>query len=233
MSRQLALSLRLPSDAGFDNFLPGDNQEALSAVRAAANGRGERFVTLWGGEGCGKSHLLQAACRLADEKRRPAFYLSLANTPRPEPELLSGMEKMGLIAIDDIDAIAGQADWEEALYQLYNGIREHLGFLLVTCRTPLTQLPLKLPDLKSRLSWGPIYRLMPLEDGEKAAVIRNAAQQKGLALPEETLHFLITRHSRNLSNLLKLLDRLDQASLEAKRKLTLPFVRRYLDNQDS
>ena len=226
--RQLALALKLPTDAGFNNFLPGPNLETLEAVKQLSLGKGEHFLTLWGHTGTGKSHLLQAACRDADRHQRSAFYLSLAASELPPPELLTGMETMDLVAIDDIDAISGNREWEEALYQLYNAIREGGGELLVSSSLPLNEIPLSLPDLKSRLSWGPIYHLNPLADHDLATVLRSQAEQIGLTLQDEILKFLLTREQRDLSKLLDLLNQLDQASLEAKRKLTLPFVREWL-----
>ena len=228
MTRQLALPLRLITDAGFEDFIPGENGEAAAAVRAAAEAGGERFLSLWGGEGCGKSHLLQAACRLADHLGQAAFYLSPKSTPLPGPELLQGLEMLDLVAIDDIDTLAGQPAWEEALYQLYNAIRQQNGRLLAAFRPPLAQLPLGLPDLKSRLGWGPSYRLHPLSDSDKGHVLQRAASQRGLSLPGDTLNYLLTHYSRDLPHLLDLLDQLDQASLEAQRRLTLPFVRQWL-----
>lgn len=228
MSRQLALGLRLSSEPCFDHFIPGENREALAAVRAAASGEGERFLSLWGEAGCGKSHLLQAACLSADGGGQRAFYLRLSHIPRAEPDLLLDLQAFDLIAIDDLDAIAGQATWEEALYRLYNDVRGNSGRLLTAFRPPLAGLPLGLSDLKSRLGWGPSYRLTPLNDDDKGKVLRLAAGQRGLGLPDETLAYLLTHYSRDLTRLLHLLDRLDQASLEAKRRLTLPFVRQWL-----
>ncbi|MBU0500121.1 MAG: DnaA regulatory inactivator Hda [Gammaproteobacteria bacterium] len=228
MSRQLALPLRLIGDIGFEGFLAGENAEAVAVLKAAAQGEGEHFLSLWGGTGCGKSHLLQAACRLADRSDHSAFYLSLAEAPQSDPVLLQGLEGMDLVAIDDIDRIAGDPAWEEALYRLYNAIRQAGGRLLVAFRPPLAELPIGLPDLKSRLAWGPAYRLLPLGDADKGQVLQRAAVQRGLSLPDETLNYLMHHYSRDLPELLRLLDRLDQASLEAQRRLTLPFVRQWL-----
>jgi len=60
--KQLLLNIQPPAAPGFDNFIVGQNQEALASVRSVlADATTTRFVYLWGESGSGKSHLLLAA----------------------------------------------------------------------------------------------------------------------------------------------------------------------------
>ncbi|HWU66815.1 MAG TPA: DnaA/Hda family protein [Methylophilus sp.] len=60
--KQLLLNIQPPAAPGFDNFIVGQNQEALASVRSVlADAATTRFVYLWGESGSGKSHLLLAA----------------------------------------------------------------------------------------------------------------------------------------------------------------------------
>lgn len=60
--KQLLLNIQPPAAPGFDNFIAGQNLEALSSLQAVLHGHAPtRFVYLWGAPGSGKSHLLLAA----------------------------------------------------------------------------------------------------------------------------------------------------------------------------
>jgi DnaA family protein len=51
---------------------------------------------------------------------------------------------------------------------------------------------------------------------------------RGLDLPVETANYLLTRRKRDMASLYALLDRLDLESLNAQRRLTIPFVKTVL-----
>ena len=86
-------------------------------------------------------------------------------------------------------------------------------------------LPIKLADLQSRLSWGPVFHLQELNDENKIAALQLRAKTRGFELTEEVGLFLIRRSARDMPSLFALLERLDEASLAKHRKLTIPFVR--------
>ena len=232
MSGQLPLGLRLSEDATLDNFVTGSNREAVSAVRNAVLGEGDRFLTLWGESGSGKSHLLQAACHQAAVHNLSTSYLSLSQASELSPEMLEGLEALQLICLDDLDQIAGQLQWEESLHHLYNGVRDNNGLLIAASRQPTHETSFSLADLKSRLSWGPSFHLQPLSDDDKAIVLQHSAQTRGLTLPEEVARYLLTRFSRDMHTLILMLDKLDKASMAEQKKLTIPFLKKQLANQD-
>ncbi|MFN2310099.1 MAG: DnaA ATPase domain-containing protein, partial [Gammaproteobacteria bacterium] len=151
---QLALALRLPATSQFDNYVAGPNPEALAAVRQLAQTAVPGMLFLTGAAGTGKTHLLQAACRAAEA---PGAYVPLKALAGHEPAVLEGLEQYPLVAIDDVQAIAGQTAWEEALFHLYNRLRDAGGRLLSAASLAPEQLALHLPDLRSRLAWGALY----------------------------------------------------------------------------
>ena len=67
------------------------------------------------------SHLLQAAC--ADRVQRSAIYLPLAEHDGLQPEMLDGLERLELVALDDVDRVAVSAEWNQALFRLINGLQ--------------------------------------------------------------------------------------------------------------
>ncbi|MGY8818503.1 MAG: DnaA ATPase domain-containing protein, partial [Pseudomonadales bacterium] len=116
---QLPLGIRLRDDATFANFYPGANAAALGYVErvcSPAAGWSDELIYLWGGTGVGRSHLLQAACLRVEQRGELAVYLPLAEVAEYGPALLDDLEQSELVCLDDLDAIAGDPVWEEALF---------------------------------------------------------------------------------------------------------------------
>ncbi len=228
MSLQLPLGLQLRPSLTLGNFYPGGNLTALRVVEQITSDNSEPYVYLWGGRGVGKSHLLQAACQRVHELDQPAGYISCRQLGEFQPSLLEGFEQMALVCIDDIEELGGRAEWELALFRLFNLLRDLGGRLLVSADRPQPELPVALADLKSRLCWGPGFRLMPLGDADLSGAFIHLARGRGLELQEEAAQFILRRSPRDLHSLQRLLDALDRASLAAQRRLTVPFLREIL-----
>jgi DnaA family protein len=226
---QLPLGLRLPAASRFDNFVPGVNREALAAVEQLTMDTTPAVVFIAGATGSGKTHLLQAACRAVETRGESAVYVPLATFSILNPGILEGLEQYSLSAIDDVHNIAGQPDWEEALFHLYNRLREAQGRLLAAASAPPEHLKLELPDLRSRLGWGAVYALQLPDDAVRLQILALRAQGCGLDLPDETARYLLRRCPRDLPALIALLEQLDHAALTAQRRLTVPFVKAVLE----
>ena len=229
MNDQLVLGLQLRDSARFSNFVAGNNQELLGQLQRLAEVTGFGQLLCWGPPGTGKTHLLQAVCHQVTEHNRTAAYLSLDDSAGLPPELLEGWENHALVCLDNIQAIAGQADWEEAVFHLYNRLRDTQHSLIVSASLAPAQLPLSLPDLRSRLGAGLVYQLQPLTDEQSLEALQLRARLRGLELPDDTGRYLLKRVPRDLPALMGLLEQLDAASLAAQRRLTIPFAKTVLD----
>ncbi|MBU1192167.1 MAG: DnaA regulatory inactivator Hda [Gammaproteobacteria bacterium] len=227
---QLPLGLRLPAASRFDNFVAGPNRETVTAIEQLTLDRTASVLFITGAAGSGKTHLLQAACRAVETGGEAAVYLPLTTFSTMNPGILEGLEHYALIALDDVQAIAGQVDWEEALFHLYNRLREAQGRLLAAAAAPPDQLNIELPDLRSRLGWGAVYALQLPDDAMRLQILALRAQACGLELPDETARYLLRRCPRDLPALIALLERLDHAALAAQRRLTVPFVKAVLES---
>jgi DnaA family protein len=114
-----------------------------------------------------------------------------------------------------------------ALFNRINEARQSGGRVLAAGNAPPAQLPLR-EDLKSRLAWGLVYQVKTLSDDERSTYLRAEAARRGMQLPEEVITYLLRRMRRDLRSLTAVLDRLDQASLELKRPITLALLRETL-----
>lgn len=225
MPRQLSLSLQLPASARFDNYVASENGAAYNAVQQLVAAQEAASLYLAGAAGTGKTHLLQAACRSVQACGQQAAYLPLAELARLSPALLEGLEDFTLLALDDLQGCAGQAEWEEAIFHLYNRTRAAGGRLLFAAREAPERLPLALADLRSRLSWGGVFALQMPSDETRCQILIQHAAERGLELSDDSATYLLRRCTRDLPSLLQVLERLDQAALNAQRRLTVPFIR--------
>ena len=222
---QLTLDLFKTAHHDFASFLPAANSEALRAVQEWSARAGTRILHLRGGPACGKSHLLQAAIEAVAPTAARAMYVPLRELFPDGEQLLDDLDSIDMIALDDIDVCAGHAGWERRLFNLYNAVHASDRRLLWSARVAPA---FALPDLASRLKASLIYQLHELGDGGKAAVLRARARDRGLALPETVVEFIMLRERRDLATLVTLLDELDTVALAQGRALTVPFVREVL-----
>ncbi|MEO6079919.1 MAG: DnaA regulatory inactivator Hda [Steroidobacteraceae bacterium] len=222
--RQLPLGMRLQDRAVFASFLAGGNALAVAAAEQLVAARGDSLLYLHGSAGTGKSHLLQAICTAVPA----AAYFPLAQLLEFGPGVLEAAAQLPAIAVDDLDAVAGDPHWEQQLFGLYNDCLASGTRLAVSALVPAAYLGVSLPDLRSRLSAMPQFALRPLDEAQQREALKLRAAQRGIELPEETLLYLQRRFARDIGKLHALLDRLDLASLQEQRRLTVPFIRAVL-----
>ena len=230
--QQLPLGWRWPAQQRFDTFFATGNEAAVELLRQVADGGSTGWIFLFGPEGSGRTHLLMATCQAANALEFSAQYLPLAALPAPVDGAIRGFGGSDLLVLDDLDAIAGDAAAEHALFDLYNRCRAEGSTLVFVASAPPAQIGIQLPDLVSRLSSCTQLPLRALDDAQRRDVLRSRAEARGIALDEAVLDFLFSRYARDLGSLGALLDRVDRESLAAKRRVTVPFLRQLLARGD-
>ncbi len=125
-------------------------------------------------------------------------------------------------AIDGADAL------EEAdLFHRWNRTQESGGkLLLVTDRQPWT---VALPDLRSRLGAAIQLKIGVPDDEMVAALIESHAGQRGLALADGALTYLVPRVERSFAGVEALVAAIDRLSLERKMPATMSLWRDALE----
>lgn len=229
MNKQLALAIQLNDEATLNNFNWNNNFFLKQQIDNMLRYKKEKILYIWGALGSGKSHVLQGCCQ-AMGPNQSAIYLPLKLLKEWGSDSLEGLEEQTLICIDDVEAIAANKEWEEALFHLYNKIKDtDENLLILSGEHPPPQTKLHLADLRSRLSWGLVFQLQELSDAEKIHTLQSLATRRGFDLSSNVGQFLLKRCSRNMHDLHKILNQLDQASLQAQRKVTIPFVKDILN----
>ncbi|NOT11537.1 MAG: DnaA regulatory inactivator Hda [Methylococcaceae bacterium] len=229
MAQQLPLQFEFRANQTFADFYSGSNQEIIDHLQHCVTGSGEAFIFVWGMPGQGKSHLLQACCHHAQKQELRSFYFDLASPSLPDPSLLSGLDECEVVCLDNIELISGNAAWELAFFNFFNQHRDQGHKLIVSASCSPGSLAIQLPDLKTRLNWGLALKLKMLSDDDRIAALIFKADQLGFEIAPQTGRFLLSHYHRNPQSLWTLLEKLNLASLAAKRKLTVPFLKTILE----
>jgi len=232
--KQIALDLALAPRPTLAGYYPGNdiaNAAALQhLLRWAENAtRSSVPIYLWGGAGCGKTYLLRAARAALEEQGRQVGWLdadgdaSDAHVPfdlRWDAVLLDSVERY------DPERQHTAFNWFVNAVSPADG---HARAVLAAGRWPPADLPLR-EDLRTRLGWGHVFELHPLSDAECRTVLTEAAHERGLALSDEVLDFVLVRFARDLGSLMQLLNALDRYALQTQRSITIPLIKDMLLN---
>ncbi len=223
--RQLLLDWGAARPQTLDSFVIGRNQELTALLRRIAareaHAPEQRFVTLWGEPGAGKSHVLNALIATGGARLL---------TPALSSREFAASASCSLYLVDDCEQLNERQ--QHALFNLYNQLRDGSGMLVVAASLPPAQLPLR-EDLRTRLGWGLVYQLHGLSDEEKIDALSKSAQARGLALSAGVLPYLLTHFRRDMQSLSTMLDALDRYSLETQRPITMPLLRELLQLGDT
>ena len=225
--KQLPLPIRLDQRATFAAFVAGENGMLVEALKGMLNpaSKPEPQVYLWSGGPNGKSHLLQSLCQAASEAGTRAIYLPLGEMAESDFGILENLERYAIVCLDDVHRVCGLPEWAEALFHLINRLRQSGSRLAMSANGPPDALDSALPDLASRLSWGPVYRIQPLRDGDLVDFVVRRSRRQGVVIPRDVVEYLIRFTRRDVTEMIEWVDLLDREALARQRRVTRPFIR--------
>ena len=186
---------------------------------------------LWGRSSSGKTHLLNAAAAFAREQAISLQLYDARQLIALQAEDFSRISGCQVLAVDNLDAVAGRPEWETCFYQIVNRCRDGEFRLLYSLSRKPEEIDFRLEDLRSRLQWGLLLQLPIYDDEEVRRILRQRAQLLGLDLSPEVISYLMTHHSRSLAAQMNLLQTLDGASLTHQRRITIPLIKQALGEQ--
>ncbi|WP_373976001.1 DnaA regulatory inactivator Hda [Chitinibacter sp. SCUT-21] len=216
--KQLILDFLPPAPTTFDDFVRGDNAELLFQLGEWVRGE-VRALYLWGESGAGKSHLLKASLQ-----RLPTQVEVHAINARNEM-LPQHIAADAALIVDNVESL--DTEQQIVLFDHFNTLREGSGRILVSGTLPAMLLPLR-DDLTTRLGWGLVYQLKTLSDEDKMAALQRRARHLGFELPQDLAEYLLKHTERDLPNLYRQIEQINNYSLSKQRPVTLSLVREAL-----
>ncbi|TRY30187.1 DnaA regulatory inactivator Hda [Aliiglaciecola sp. M165] len=233
LPEQIVLDVNLPDEQTFLNFEAGENELVVEHLKQAIktqSGGTQPFLTyLSGPTGAGKSHLLVATCHLAKSLNLEHFYINLDEDLSYPSLILDGLERLQVVCIDNIQWIQQSAQWQRAMFDLINRVKEsNYCKLFLSSNAGPKALNLALADLSSRLTWGISFHLNTLDESAAVSALLKKAKYKGIAVPAESLKFLVQHCRRDMHTLTKTLDKIEHQSLQEKRKISIPLIKQVL-----
>ncbi|MDM5148143.1 DnaA/Hda family protein [Candidatus Persebacteraceae bacterium Df01] len=214
-----------PPPPEFDDFVEGENRQALRAVRALINNQSStQSVYLWGGGGCGKTYLLRVAVTAARRNGGRAFFCAGdVDIPPPMP---------GFLATDDIHLL--NATSALSLFDWFNVLRQDSGYyILASGDAPVNQITSIGSELAARLAAGLVFHLRELSDDEKGRALARYAERRGFVLPQGVSALFLTRLPRDMTSLITALVDLDHFLLNKQKPLTLSLAHQWLKHWHS
>ncbi|MEB8432422.1 DnaA regulatory inactivator Hda [Cocleimonas sp. KMM 6892] len=232
-NQQLTLNVQIRDGYRFASYYvdeTGDNHELVGALKLFTQSAEAQQNIIWGESKSGKSHLLQACCAEVANHKYPVSYIPLKQLKIYGTEIFSGITShSNFIAIDDVDEIVGDKEWETALFNLINNTRQRGQRLIMSSQENPRYIKCILPDLASRLIWGGSYQVHALSDEDKLKALQARAEQRGFELSDRVLEYLFRRYPRDIESLMEILNTLDEQSLIQKTVITVPFIKQVLD----
>jgi len=234
---QLALPVSLPINQTFESYYSPEHQDVIAHLKSLSERDarvGSALTLLCGVEGTGKSHLIYSVCNLADQLGLSCAYLNLDSLQSIDPLMLENSEHQDIICLDNVHNVAGNTAWERAIFDLINKVNERIGegekiHLLFSLADLPNHSDFQLPDLVSRLNWGTTFKLHEPNDEVRKQIVMLRAQLQGLSFSDAACNFLMSHTNRHLPALMTKLEEIDALSLQSKRKITVPLLKKLLD----
>lgn len=225
--KQLPLDLPTHSGPSLDNFVPGSNLDCLLYLQegVASLEKGHfSSVYLWGKAGLGKTHLLKAVADAVEQRNGMGVWL------RPDIEFdVDALPYADVVLLDDCDLY--DEVYQAHAFRVFVEAQTYGFWIVAAGKVPPVDLKVR-EDLRTRLGWGGIFALKALSEEELQAALWHAFYSRGLMLTAAVQDYLLHHFSRDISSLMQLLNLLDRYALALKRAVTVPLIKRMLEDAD-
>ena len=221
--KQLTFPWNTINKSSLEGFYTSKDNLHLVSILKDKNFQDDLFI--YGSKESGKTYLLQAMCNSYSSDNKSSLYMPLEKAMNYGVEIFESLENIQLICLDGIENVISKIEWEKAIFNLINKTLISKSRLIITSSEDLESLNFVLPDLESRLRKIEGYELTPIQDKDILDALIYISKLKSINLGDKEARYLVTYAQRNISNLVKILESLDQLSMEMKRKITIPLIK--------
>jgi DnaA family protein len=221
--KQLTFPWNKENKSSFDSFYTTKlNKQLLFLLKDEAL---KEDLLIYGAKDSGKTYLLQALCNQFNNQGKSSFFLPMRQVIELSVDILDSLENIELVCIDGIESLVGNKAWEIGLFNLINRSFNSNNRLIFTSAKNIDGMNFELKDLDSRLRKIQSHELHSLADDDILSALKHIANLRSIELGSKEAQYLLTYADRNISDLVKILESLDQLSMEMKRKITIPLIK--------
>jgi len=134
----------------------------------------------------------------------------------------------GALLVEDLHAGIGD---ERILFHLLNLVREHKLSMLLTSRVPPGELPVSLPDLRSRLRALPLVAIAPPDAALLKAVLVKQFADRQLAVEPHIVNHIALHMEQSMEAAATIVAEIDREALALHRKVTRGLAAKILARQ--
>ena len=221
--KQLTFPWNKVNKSSMLGFYSSQENDHLVSLLRDRNFLDDLFI--YGTKQSGKTFLLQAMCNSYSSMSKSSLYVPLKKVMNYGVEIFESLENIDLICIDGIEQVISKIEWEKEIFNLINKALISNSRLIFTSSKDLKSLNFSLPDLESRIKKIQSYELHPIDDKDLLDALKYISQFKSINLGDKEAKYLVTYSQRDISNLIQILESLDQLSMEMKRKITIPLIK--------
>ena len=178
-------------------------------------------IYLWGPSAVGKTHILIATIKKFLNLNKEVIDMSFI-----DDNDTFNLGSIDLFFLDDIERADDKI--QNNLFNIFNMSENENATILITGSLPPNQMSLR-PDLRTRLAQCLVLNLKELEDEEKKDVLLKRSYFMGINLKLEIIDYLLKNYNRNMHELIKLIEKIDKESIIQKKRITIPFIKSYLE----
>ena len=224
--KQLTFPWNKENKSSFKGFYPIESNKQLLFLLQDADFDDDLLI--FGPKDSGKTYLMQALCNLVNNNGKSSLFLPMKQAIKLSADILDSLEAIELVCLDGIEHVIGNKAWETAMFNLINRSLNSNNRLIFTSSINIHNMNFKLNDLDSRLRKIQSHELHSLSDNEILNALKYIADLRSIELGNKEAQYLLTYANRNISDLVKILESLDQLSMEMKRRITIPLIKQVI-----
>ena len=221
--KQLTFPWNKVNKSSLEGFFISEENSHLLSLLKDSDFLDDLFI--YGTKESGKTFLLQAMCNSYSSMSKSSLYIPLKKVMNFGVEIFESLENIDLICVDGIEEVISKIEWETAIFNLINKALISESRLILTSSKDLKSLNFSLLDLESRIRKIQSYELHPINDKDIFDALKYISKLTSINLGDKEARYLVTYSQRNISNLVHILESLDQLSMEMKRKITIPLIK--------
>lgn len=208
-------SQRLSDKYTFDTFIVGSSNELVYATAqgiAASPGTKYNPLSVYGGVGIGKTHIMQAVGNeiLKNNPKAKVTYVTSeqfakefidAVRYKKNTEFVKHYRSSDVLIIDDVQFFAGKEKTQEEFFHTFNALQQANKQIILSSDRPPNEISGLEERLRSRFMHGMSVDMQIPDYETRCAIIKSKVGEQNVVLPEDVIEFLANNVRSNIREL--------------------------------